>query len=126
MKGATPKVLSTSKLTRDRVRSPAGETLGTIEDFVIDLATGRIAYTVLKVGGKLGHGKLFAIPWEALTLDPESNELVLDIAKETLENAPGFDRERWPDMSDPRWDACVQSFTPYWQKPVENALEKRL
>lgn len=114
------KVMSANTLTRDKVKNLAGETLGEIEDLVIDLETGRVAYSVLKFGGKLGLGnKLFAIPWQAMTLDPEKECFLLDVKKETLQNAPGFDKDKWPDMSDPRWGAGVHTHygvTPYWQK----------
>jgi sporulation protein YlmC with PRC-barrel domain len=121
MNTGNPRVISASELTKDKVKNLAGETLGDIEDFVIDLETGRIAYSVLKFGGKLGLGnKLFAIPWQAMTLDSEKECFLFDVKKETLQNAPGFDKEEWPDMSDPRWGAGVHTHygvTPYWQKP---------
>jgi len=121
MNTGNTKVMSASALTRDKVKNLAGETLGDIEDFVIDVETGRIAYSVLKFGGKLGLGnKLFAIPWQAMTLDSEKECFLLDVKKETLQNAPGFDKDKWPDMSDQRWGAGVHTHygvTPYWQKP---------
>jgi hypothetical protein len=43
--------------------------------------------------------KLFAIPWNAMTLDMENHEFVLDISRERLENAPGFDKTDWPDFT---------------------------
>lgn len=122
MMNGTTKVMAASELTRDKVKNLAGETLGDIEDLVIDLESGRIAYSVLRFGGKLGLGnKLFAIPWQALTLDPEKDCFLLDVKKETLQNAPGFDKDKWPDMSDTRWGAGVHTHygvTPYWQKPL--------
>lgn len=122
MTNGHPKVLSANSLKKDKVKNLAGETLGDIEDLVIDLETGRIAYSVLKFGGKFGLGnKLFAIPWQALTLDTEKQEFLLDVKKETLQNAPGFDKDKWPDMSDPRWGAGIHTHygvTPYWHKPL--------
>lgn len=117
-----PKVLSASSLAKDKVKNLNGETLGDIEDLMIDLETGRIAYSVLSFGGVLGmRNKLFAIPWQALTLDTEKHCFLLDVKKETLQQAPGFDKDKWPDMSDPRWGAGIHTHygvTPYWQKPA--------
>lgn len=117
-----PKVLSASSLAKDKVKNLNGETLGDIEDLMIDLDTGRIAYSVLSFGGVLGMGnKLFAIPWQAMSLDTEKKEFLLDVKKETLQNAPGFSKNDWPDMSDPAWGASVHTHygvTPYWQKPL--------
>ena len=116
-----PRMMSANELTKDKVKNLVGETLGEIEDLMIDMETGRACYAVLKFGGKLGIGnKLFAIPWQALTRDPDTNEFLLDVKKETLQNAPGFDKDKWPDMSDQRWGAGVHTHygvTPYWQKP---------
>ena len=50
-----------------------GETLGKIEDLMLDVETGRVAYAVLSFGGYMGMGdKLFAMPWQALHLDRDS------------------------------------------------------
>jgi hypothetical protein len=47
---------------------------------MIDLDEGRVAYAVLSFGGFLGIGdKLFAIPWEALAVDTQNEEIVLDV-----------------------------------------------
>ena len=94
------------------------EDLGTIEDLVIDSRDSRVAYAILSFGGFLGVGdKHFAIPWQALTLDPSEKVAVLNINKERLTNAPGFDRDNWPDMTDSNWATKIHShygYKPYW------------
>jgi len=63
---------------------------------------GRIRYAALSSGGIFGFGsKLLAVPWEALTLLPDGKTFRLSIARETLENAVGFDKENWPQRPDP-------------------------
>jgi sporulation protein YlmC with PRC-barrel domain len=105
------RTLSASSLSGDPVVNPAGEDLGKIHELMIDLASGRVAYAVLSFGGFLGMGnKLFAIPWSALTIDQENRRIVLNAAKETLQNAPGFDKDNWPDMSDPSWRAEIHKY----------------
>jgi sporulation protein YlmC with PRC-barrel domain len=114
------RVMSASSLTGDRVVNRAGEDLGKIHDIMIDVPTGRIAYAVLSFGGVLGIGnKLFAIPWGRLTLDEVNKEFRLDVDKETLERAPGFDKDNWPDMADPSWGTQIHSHygvRPYWEE----------
>src|SRR6266496_2533332 len=106
-----PRVLSASTLKNEKVVNRAGENLGNMEDYMIDLATGRIAYCVLSFGGFLGMGdKLFAVPWNALTLDIENKCFILDASKEYLKNAPGFDKDNWPDMTDREWETRVYAF----------------
>ena len=115
---ARPTVLGASTLKGNVVKNLAGERLGTIEEFMIDLENGRIGYCVLSFGGVLGIGdKLFAIPYKAMTLDTQDHTFTLDIAKERLESAPGFDKNAWPDMTDRAWGERVYGFydvQPYW------------
>jgi sporulation protein YlmC with PRC-barrel domain len=109
---------SASTLKGDPVRNPQGEDLGNLEEIMVDLDTGRIAYTVLSFGGFLGLGdKFFAIPWQALSVDTENKEIVLNIDKETLEDAPGFDKDNWPDTISRNWVNEVHTYygyDPYW------------
>lgn len=113
-----PEVLSAGTLIGDTIRNRNGEDLGKLEEIMIDLDEGRVAYAVLSFGGFLGVGdKLFAIPWEALTVDTENEEVVFDVQKEVLENAPGFDKDNWPKTTNRDWLVEVYSYygyDPYW------------
>jgi len=109
--GPGPFVLSCATLVSDVIESAQGEELGKLEHVMLDVPSGRVAYAVLARGGVLGLGaKLFAIPWEALWLDAKRGCLVLDIERERLESAPGFDHEHWPSMGDEAWAARVHEF----------------
>ena len=111
-------VLSADTLAGDSVFNAAGENLGKIEDFMLDVESGRIRYAVLSFGGVLGIGnKLFAVPPEALTVDTDRKCLVLDVEKERLENAPGFDKNNWPNFADPTLGREIYGYygrKPYW------------
>ena len=77
----------------------------------LTLETGRIAYIVLAFGGFLGIGdKLFAIPWAKLDFDPDNHRLLLDTDKETLRNAPGFNKDNWPDMANVEWADGIHAY----------------
>ncbi len=54
--------------------------------------------------------KLFAVPWNALALDTENKRFILDVEKDRLESAPGFDKDDWPDMADPTWQSSIHSY----------------
>src|ERR1051325_3934046 len=87
------KVLAADTLTGDKVVNRQKEDLGTIEHLMIDVETGRVAYAVLSFGGFLGMGdKLFAIPWSALAIDTGGKQFILEVDKNLLESAPGFDK----------------------------------
>ncbi|HWQ49919.1 MAG TPA: PRC-barrel domain-containing protein [Methanosarcina sp.] len=112
--------LSASTLKGDKVVNRAGDDLGQIEDFMIDLENGRIAYAVLSFGGFLGMGdKLFAIPWQALKLRLHEHAFILDVNKEVLEKAEGFDKDKWPLTCEELSRLYTYyGYQPYWQKGV--------
>ena len=113
-----PNVLAADTLTGDKVVNHQKEDLGKIEHLMIDLTNGRIAYAVLSFGGFLGMGdKLFAIPWSALKVDTVEKQFILNLDKEVLKSAPGFDKDHWPNMADLNWANGVFKFygtKPYW------------
>ncbi len=116
-----PKLLSAHSIIGDPVHNSENENLGKIEELMIDLRTGRVSYAVLSFGGVLGIGdKLFAIPWHALQVLPDEHAFLLEIDKETLRNAPGFDKDNWPNMADSRWSTEIYNYygqRGYWEKP---------
>jgi sporulation protein YlmC with PRC-barrel domain len=117
-----PQALSASTIIGDTVRNRLGEDLGHIKELMLDVEDGRIAYAVLSFGGILGIGdKLFAVPWRALELRPEERTFYLDVDKEQLENAPGFDKDNWPMTLDREFMTEVHSYygiDPYWGETV--------
>lgn len=96
-----------------------GDNLGEIKEVVIDPASGRVAYAVVAFGGFLSMGeKLFAIPFSTFKYDVENNKYLLNVTKERLEKAPGFDADAWPLMTDETWNREVYKYyerTPYWE-----------
>ena len=116
--GPGPEVMDAATLKGDSVVNGKGDDLGKIEAIMLDVVGGRIAYAVLSFGGFLGMGnKLFAIPWSALTLDAEDKRFILEVDKDRLENAPGFDKDHWPSMADSVWATEVHTYynvRPYW------------
>lgn len=104
-------LLSASTITGDEIFNMHNEKLGTIQDIMIDPATGSIRYAVLASDGFLGIGdRQFAIPWKSLKLDIENKCFILDIAAERLKKAPGFDKDQWPDMADTTWHSTIESW----------------
>lgn len=119
--GPGPQVMAADTLEGDKVVNRQGEDLGTVHDIMIDVQRGRVAYAVLSCGGFLGMGdKLFAIPWNALTLDADRHCFVLDADERRFAKAPGFDKDHWPAMADNTWATQVHDFygvRPYWSQP---------
>lgn len=104
-------ILTVSELLGRSVTNSQGDHLGRIEDIVIDGPRGRVAYAVLSFGGFLGLGdRLHAIPWDVLVEDPQSGCLLLDVDREKLRQAPGFDKQHWPDMANDAWASEVNEY----------------
>jgi len=109
--GPGPHLMGADTLNGNDVYNTNDEDLGDIKEIMLDVASGKIAYAVLSFGGVLGLGeKLFAVPWKALKLDTENKRFILDVSKERLKNAPGFDKDDWPDMADTTWSDGVHNF----------------
>jgi sporulation protein YlmC with PRC-barrel domain len=94
-----------SKLTGMKLQNSKGESVGQINDLVVNPTTQRIQYVAVTYGGFLGMGdKMFAVPMHAIQVkaDPDNQGqvlLVLDVTKEQMKGAEGFDEAHWPDFS---------------------------
>lgn len=101
-----------------------GKVLGKIDNFVVDIDTGRIVYAILDSGGFLGIGeKLFPVPWGSLGALPSEGIFFLNQIEKTNKKAPAFDRKNVPDMGEVRWGADVFK---YYGAPAGYAQEAPL
>ena len=104
-------LLSATTIAGDEVRNMQNESLGKIQDIMLDVGEGKIRYAVLSSGGFLGMGdRLFAVPWKSLRLDKENKRFLLDVDAQRVKDAPGFDKDEWPNMADPAWNSTVESY----------------
>jgi sporulation protein YlmC with PRC-barrel domain len=104
-----------SKITGAKVKNIAGDSLGDINDLVIDPSNGQVVYAVVSFGGLMGMGdKLFAIPWRALHWTSPKDYYVLDLDKETLKKAPGFDKKHWPENSE-KWEEQREALGQFYR-----------
>lgn len=109
--GPGPRLMGADTLMGEDVYNRMDEDLGDIKEFMLDMQTGQVAYAVLSFGGILGMGnKLFAVPFQALELDTVNKRFILDVSKERLENAPGFDKDNWPDMASAEFSSEIHSY----------------
>lgn len=104
-------LLSATTITGDEVCNTQDEKLGRIQDVVLDITEGKIRYAVLASDRFLDMGdRLFAVPWSALKQDKENKRFILDVDVERLKSAPGFDKDRWPNMANVIWNSTVESY----------------
>lgn len=98
-----------------KVRNANGDKLGKVEDIVLAMNSGNIRYVALSFGGFLGIGdKFFAVPWDAVLVQYDANDkdffVMFDVTKDQLKNAPGFDKDHWPDFGNEQWETNVRQF----------------
>lgn len=116
--GPGPELMGANTLIGDDVYNHQDEHLGDIKEIMLNMHSGRISYAVLSFGGFMTLGeKLFAVPWEALTLDTVNKRFVLNVEKKRLEDASGFDKGDWPDMANSTWSQGIHTF--YGTKPYQ-------
>ncbi|STX27891.1 PRC-barrel domain-containing protein [Legionella beliardensis] len=101
-------VVRTEDVIGKEVKSPTLDDLGTIEEIVLDKFTGQTRYVVLSFGGFMGMGDdYFAFPWKSISYNKEEECFILNIDKEKLQRAHGFNKDHWPDMS--QWPNTVDN-----------------
>ncbi len=113
MKKHSELVVRSGDVLGKEVVNAKGESLGSIDDIVLDKFSGQVKYVVLSFGGIFGLGdKLFALPWASISYDTDVEAFVLNIAdiKERLKQAPGFDKDHWPDMQQPVWQESIAAY----------------
>lgn len=121
--GPGPQLMGADTLIGNDVVSLSEDDLGDIKELMLDMKTGQVAYAVLAFGGFLGMGeKLFAVPFSALRLDTLHKRFVLNVERERLQGAPGFDKSQWPDMADAEWARSVHAY--YGSKPYADSMNR--
>jgi sporulation protein YlmC with PRC-barrel domain len=86
-----------SNLIGQNVKSPQGNSLGEINDLVVDMNTGKVRYAILAFDPGIFSGeRLFAVPTNELKFGSGKNEIVYNMTRERLERA-GVERRNWPN-----------------------------
>jgi len=103
--------LTASTIIGDKVYNGQSESMGSIKDLMLNLDEGKIEYVVVEFGGFLGIGeKYFAVAFQALTVDTARHAFILHQRREVLENAPGFDKNHWPETNSHEMEGVYR----YW------------
>ena len=87
-----PQELRADWIVGTTLQTPAGETIGTIDDLLLDREDGSVTAAIVSVGGFLGFGaKQIAVKWQDLEEEYDGSEIVLALTREEAEAAPEFD-----------------------------------
>lgn len=107
------------RLTGTAIQNLQGERLGDLDDLVIDVHQGQVAYAVVSMRrGFLGLSReLAVVPWSAMDVLSEPGTARLDADRETLQ-AIAFQPGDFPNLEDPQYSREIhQRFgaRPYWE-----------
>jgi sporulation protein YlmC with PRC-barrel domain len=101
-----------SALMEYTVRGSDGQILGDIKDLMLNMEEADAAYIVIGVGGFLDIGeKLFQIPVTAVSI-MTGKDVVLNINRKMLDQAPGFSGNEWMTMESPEQ---LKRVSDYWK-----------
>ena len=81
------------------------------DEIVLDMNKHHVNYMVLSYGSWFtGGNKLFAMPLSSLTLNHANNKtfFTAHVSQDTLKNAPGFEKDRWP--TDPNYFKTIDTY----------------
>lgn len=107
----TTSLIAASKVKGTKVYSPAGDSLGSIYDVMLNKHSGHVTYAVLSFGGFLGMGeKYHPLPWNKLTYDERQGGYVVDLDKSVLEGAPAYAASDSPDWETGRYGNTVDEY----------------
>jgi sporulation protein YlmC with PRC-barrel domain len=101
-----------SDLLDRNVRDAAGERAGSIDDVVVNMADGELRYAVIGFSqGWFRPDQLVAVPIEALTRSAQyPRDVIVTATRQQLENAPVFDKDRWPNFRDEQYQSAWNRF----------------
>jgi len=96
MSSKSARFVPSSRLEQYDVVNKKGDDMGQMQNFVMDMREGLIAFALVSFGGFLGiSDKWFAIPWAALKWHPETRKFTLNMTENVLKEAPGMDKDKW-------------------------------
>ncbi len=107
--GNDRQVLSAAAVIGHEVKNSRGESLGKVQDVILDPETGRIVGAVLAYEDALRSAdRVSAIPWNSITLSKQDGSLYIDAdaVRHPLRRA-----KDWPETGVPRWSKSVVVYT---------------
>ena len=81
------------------VRAADGNSLGSLDGFLVDPASGRVLHTVVDSGGWF-RSRRFLVPIGHANLDTNGRTLRVDVTRDRLRDYPEFDERSFRELSD--------------------------
>jgi sporulation protein YlmC with PRC-barrel domain len=105
------RLIAADQVEGTSIYNAKGESLGSVEDVMIDKVSGRIAYAVAGFGGFLGIGnRHYPLPWDKLKYNTRMGGYVVDLDRRVLEGAPSYTDSEAVGWQDPAWGRRVYDY----------------
>ncbi len=79
------------KVLDKKIKDLSGDTIGEVEDIVLDKFSNNIMFAVVGFGGFLGIGeKYHPIPWSLLSYDDSDGNYIINVSRDQLQAAPAY------------------------------------
>lgn len=108
---STPTAGTSAVTSTPGTSTTAKNVSATINDLIVNTASGDIMYIVIKTSFDDGE-HIIPVPLSLFKLDSENEAFVLNVDATMLQNAPFFKSDQFPDMTIPGWNSEFDSF---WQ-----------
>lgn len=102
-----------SQLIGSTVKDQEGNTLGQVNDFIVQPTFGRIQFVVVSLNDQ--SGKLTAVPWQLVRRGTEPTTCTVIVDKQKLSGAQTFESTSWPDFS--QQSTCQGIYSYYGIQP---------
>jgi sporulation protein YlmC with PRC-barrel domain len=92
--------------------------IGTLQDIMLELSTGRLAYAVIRLTSGKRNDSLVCIPWNAVHANRETNRLRINAHIDWIARGPLVQRGYTPDRFVQEWGALIHNYfgtRPYWE-----------
>ena len=126
----TAKLFQVSNLLKNGVMNDSGENLGKIDEFMVDIETGRISYGILSFGGFPNRSKYFAVPWELMNYSSHDSKFILNVPRDTIVKGPGYDdMGKLFETMDTYWLGDIYEYyshKPEWEQRREEETQEEL
>lgn len=121
-----------SDLIGGELDSRTGETLGSIEDFIVERGSGRIVFAIVEIGGVLGIGGTeIALPYERLSWDEVEDRFLTGMTEEEAQAQAEFLPDDWNNLQDVTWMDRItgwdrsEGYDPATERAIEAATGQR-
>lgn len=114
-----------SQLLDAELRDRGGRDVGDIEDFVVNLQSGKLAYGVAEFDTSwIKPGKLVVVQMTDIQPSVDGRDLVLRVDRDRMSRAPAFERDRWPDVNEEGFRAQLAQYADKAEGVVERVEDR--